>query len=224
MMATAQAPGPPQPPVLDVFFDYVCPYCLIVESAVEEVAEQRGLKVRWLPFELRPYPTATLKPEDPYLPAVWRDSVYPRAAAQGLQISLPTISPQPWSHTAFEGKIHAAAHGVERQWDRAVLRAFFQQNQDIGDIGVLSAIGESVGLDPAELRDALVDRRHEGAHQAARAEGLTAHISSVPTLRFGRHSLAGAPDRARLDRFLELVLQERGSTPAPGGASNRRAA
>ncbi len=218
-MTARAAPEPAEgeaPLTLDVFFDYVCPYCLIVEDAVEQVAERRQLAVRWLPFELRPYPSATLRPEDPYLPAVWRDSVYPRAAAAaGVPISLPTTSPQPWSHAAFEGRIHAASHGVERAWDRAVLRAFFQEDRDIGDLAVLAAIGEAVGLDPAQVREALQERRYEGAHQAALREGRAAHISAVPTLRLGRHSFAGAPDEARLDHFVGLVLDERSASAGP---------
>ena len=55
---------------LEVFVDYVCPYCLLVEPALQKVKAMRDLNIRIRPFELRPDPVPTLRPEDEYLPRV----------------------------------------------------------------------------------------------------------------------------------------------------------
>lgn len=42
--------------------DYVCPFCFLVENAIEELKRDRDVKVRIRPFELRPDPVPTLRP------------------------------------------------------------------------------------------------------------------------------------------------------------------
>ncbi|RAE70787.1 thioredoxin, partial [Burkholderia multivorans] len=64
---------------IDVFVDYVCPFCFLVEGAIEELKRDRDVDVTIRPFELRPDPVPTLRPEDDYLPRIWRDAVYPMA-------------------------------------------------------------------------------------------------------------------------------------------------
>ncbi len=60
---------------IDVFSDYLCPYCTLFESALTEATRDLDVDVQWQPFELRPEPTPTLRPEDDYLPNVWKRSV-----------------------------------------------------------------------------------------------------------------------------------------------------
>jgi len=83
---------------IKVFTDYVCPYCFLAEFPLKEAIKEEDVEVEWLPFELRPLPQPTLKPEDDYLQTVWRQSVYPLARKMGVEIELPSISPQPHTH------------------------------------------------------------------------------------------------------------------------------
>jgi len=56
-----------------------------------------------MPFELRPEPQPTLRPEGDYLQRAWQQSVYPIARQMGAPIALPPVSPQPHTLLAFEG-------------------------------------------------------------------------------------------------------------------------
>ena len=60
---------------IDVFVDYVCPFCFLVEGAIDELKRDRDVEVTIRPFELRPHPVPTLRPEDDYLPRIWKDAV-----------------------------------------------------------------------------------------------------------------------------------------------------
>ena len=51
-----------------------------------------------MPFELRPEPHPTLRPEGDYLQRAWSQSVYPSARRIGVPITLPPVSPQPHTH------------------------------------------------------------------------------------------------------------------------------
>jgi hypothetical protein len=86
-----------------------------------------------MPFELRPYPTPTLRPEGAYLQNAWRQSIYPIARRMGVDIKLPQVSPQPYTRLAFEGLEFAKDRDKGDEYNDRVMRAFFQESRNIGD-------------------------------------------------------------------------------------------
>src|SRR5687768_13065779 len=139
-----------QPTRIQVWIDFVCPYCFLAEGPLREATSDLPVEFEWMPFELRPAPQPTLRPEGEYLQTVWKRSVYPMAAAMGVGIRLPEVSPQPYSRLAFEGMQLARTHGKTAAYVDAVLRAFFQESLDIGRIDVLRNIARRVGLPEKE--------------------------------------------------------------------------
>lgn len=178
---------------LRVWIDFVCPYCLLGEQVIRAATEGLEVDVVWMPFELRPYPTPTLRPEDEYLPTAWKQGVYPAAERMGIAIRLPSISPQPYTRKAFLGLQYAVEHGQGDGYVDAVLRAFFQQDRDIGDTDVLKAILQDLGLDPlgldAVLASPLYGQRHDAALRVAREAGIRA----VPSVMVGDRHFSGMP-------------------------------
>ncbi len=59
---------------LDVWSDYVCPFCYLEEPVLTKMQEQFGdqLAVHCRAFELRPDPVPTLPPRDDYLVDIWK--------------------------------------------------------------------------------------------------------------------------------------------------------
>jgi predicted DsbA family dithiol-disulfide isomerase len=166
-----------------------------------------------MPFELRPYPSETLRPEGQYLQRAWTQSVYPIARRMGVTIKLPTVSPQPHSHLAFEGYQFAKEHGKGNDYNDRVLAAFFVESQDIGDIQVLTTLAREIGLDEKEFEAALRDRKYREAHQRAlRHADQEAGVSAVPTFVIGRRVLTGLQDQATLEEVIdqELAAREEG--------------
>jgi hypothetical protein len=86
---------------LDVWSDYVCPFCYLEEPVLTRIIDEFGndVKVNWQAFELRPEPVLTLDPDGEYL-GVWSASVYPMASERGMNLKLPPV--QPRSRRAFE--------------------------------------------------------------------------------------------------------------------------
>src|SRR5262249_48111797 len=113
-----------------------------------------------MPFELRPEPHPTLRPEGEYLQRAWAQFVYPLARRMGGPIALPPVSPQPHTPRAFEGYQYARERGRGNEYNRRVLEAFFVEGRDIGDIGVLASLAEEVGLDRREFEEALRTRTY----------------------------------------------------------------
>lgn len=192
-------------PAVTVYTDYVCPFCLLAEQVLSEAIGGREISISWRAFELRPDPVPTLRPEDPYLPKVWTKSVYPLAESLGVPIRLPSISPQPRTAKAFELLAMAQDKGLDHPYSMRVLRAFFQEDRDIGDPEVLIELAEDAGLDPNEARRALESGAYAERHrEALRHAHEDMEITSVPTIVVGERVFRGAP---RLDELRQAIDQ-----------------
>src|SRR5581483_5762464 len=157
-----------------------------------------------MPFELRPEPHPTLKPEGDYLQRAWQQSVYPLARQMGVPIQLPPVSPQPHTHLAFEGFQYAREHGRGNEYNHRVLQAFFVEGQDIGGIDVLTKLAGEVGLDEKEFETALRTRKYQEAHRRALRHAYEeAGVTGVPMFVIGRQVLTGLQDRATLEAVME---------------------
>src|SRR5437016_2089856 len=157
-----------------------------------------------MPFELRPCPNETLRPEGDYLQRAWQQRVYPVARRMGVPIKLPEVSPQPHSHLAFEGFQYAQEHGRGNEYNHRVLTAFFVESQDIGDIAVLTKLAGEVGLDEKEFEAALRKRKYREAHQRALRHAYEeAGVTGVPMFVIGGQTLTGLQDRETLEAVIE---------------------
>lgn len=190
---------------IKVYSDYVCPFCFLAEKPLNEAIEGKDdIEVEWMPFELRPYPNETLRPEGDYLQNTWKQSVYPLAEQMGIPIVLPNVSPQPHTHLAFEGYQYAKKHGKGNEYNDRLLRAFFQEEQNIGDIAVLTELAGEVGLDKNEYRSALENRTYKEAHQKALEHVYhTENITAVPTFVIGSTKLAGMRSKETFEQVIE---------------------
>ena len=192
-----------------VYSDYVCPYCFLAEFPLKEAVEGRDVTVEWTPFELRPQPAPTLRPEGEYLRTAWAQSVYPLARRMGVPIVLPRVSPQPHTHLAFEGFQFARGHGKGNEYTDRMFRAFFQEEQDIGDTDVLTRLAGEVGLDETEFRSALESRKYRETHREALRHAIEeVGITSVPTFVIGEFQLPGLQGKETLVRAIDAAGSE----------------
>lgn len=199
-----------------VWSDFVCPFCMIAEAPLLDAVRDSGLDVNieWMPFELRPYPNPTLRPEDQYLQTIWPQSVYPLADRYGVEIKLPSVSPQPHTGLAWEGYQFAREQGKASEYNERMLKAFFQEDQDIGDIEVLTRLAEEIGLEPSAFRQALEQHTYRDRHQQALDAAYAMQVTSVPTIVIGTRRLSGVQPKEVL---LQTLRDEASKSTAAGG-------
>lgn len=160
-----------------------------------------------MPFELRPAPTPTLRPEGSYLQTAWQQSVYPLAERLGVEIRLPAVSPQPYTRLAFEGMELAKDHGAAGTYHTGVMRAFFQRGEDIGQIDVLTRLAADAGLDAAEFRAALEQRRYaDRVEQLLRYATDEVQVTGVPLFLIGDRRLSGVQSRQALEDAIGRLM------------------
>jgi predicted DsbA family dithiol-disulfide isomerase len=212
-----------QPVTIDVWSDYVCPFCYMVEPVLDQLRQEHGdsVQVRWHSFELRPEPKPTLEPAGEYLRDTWERIVYPMAAERGMTLRLPPV--QPRSRKAFEAAEFAREAGRFDAFHGALFQAFFQEGRDIGDVAVLRELATSVGLDAEELGRALAEGRY--TERVLRDQGLAQglRLTGVPAMLVRRADseqgvlVNGAQSYETMGEAVKYVRRA-SLTPEPGGA------
>ena len=167
---------------IEVWSDYVCPFCYLQEPVVERIEREFGQQVRarWRAYELRPEPEPTLDPAGDYLRDTWASAVYPMAAKRGMKLQLPPV--QPRSRKASEATEYARDRGKADRMRHTIFAAFFEEGRDIGDLGVLGEIAESVDIHPSGLRRALEANVYTGRVIGDENEAAELGLSGVPAM------------------------------------------
>ena len=203
---------------VEVWSDVVCPWCYIgkrrLESALEQFPHRDSVEVVWRSFQLDPSaPEGETHPTLPALAAKYGASIEDMranmarveelAAAEGLDYHLADgVSGN--TLLAHELLHLAAEHGLRNELKERLLHAYFEEARSVFDIESLVPFALEVGLDEAEVREALADRRFLAA---VREDGATAQAlgaTGVPFFVVDRtYGAAGAQPAELLLQILE---------------------
>lgn len=174
--------------MLNILFvtDYVCPYCLVAKTALEEALKETGKEadVKIQPYELTPEPKERVDVcQDEERKKHYQILVEP-AKALGLDMKMPpNVCPRPYTRLAFEGMFFAREQGKEAEYSDLVYRAYFEKEQDIGELDVLCEIAGQAGLEVKEFRQALEDGTYtEPEKEAVTYSANVLEVSHVPTI------------------------------------------
>ncbi len=113
----------------------------IDSTYIDEIVKEKDVEVEWMPFELRPVSYPKIDPwQEPDKLSSWEAFILPTAEKFGVEMRLPRVSPHPYTHLAFEGYQFAREHGKGNEFHHRVFTAFFQEEQNIEDIEVLTEL------------------------------------------------------------------------------------
>ncbi len=179
---------------IEVWSDVVCPWCWIGErrlaSALARFDHRDDVEVVFHSFELDPSTPRDLDAKTtehlakkyglgPAQLAAMLDRVRGLGRAEGLDMKLEA------TRTANTFDTHrlihlAAAHGEQRAMVDRLFRAYFTDCARVGDRALLAALAAEIGLDEAEVTDALAGDRFADAVRADEAKARALGISGVP--------------------------------------------
>lgn len=198
------------PRKLTIVSDFVCPYCYWLEVLLDRLEEPP--EVTHVPFQLTEPPEPRVDVwNDPVRRARYAETLGPACQAQGVEMHLPPrVIPRPYTDLAFQGWCFAEERGRGEPFYRAVFRAYFVEERDIGDPAVLTELAEGCGLPGEDFRTAL----ETGAYaETVRRESCLSRealgIRMVPTILAGDKRLEGfVPDLDALQAWLDEVRRE----------------
>lgn len=203
---------------IKAFSDFICPFCFLEKGPLDEIAKEQDVEIEWMPFELRPSPYPKIDPwKEPDKLSSWDSFILPVAQQLGVDMRLPHVSPHPYTDLAFEGYQFAKERGKGNKFHHRVFTAFFQEEQNIGEVDVLTKLAGEVGLSEDDFREALASRTYRDAHQEALKSAYEAQITAVPTLIIGDVVIQGLAGKERLAQAIEETLQKNNRADALDG-------
>lgn len=210
-----------EPMQIDVISDTVCPWCYIGKRRLERALSLRPqieFDVRWRPFQLDPSTPVEGVDRKVYMERKFGSSekVKPIHTAllkagedEGITFAFEKIARTP--NTLNSHRVVRWSHslGLQDKLVELLFRRYFVDGADIGQIKVLAAIADEIGMDGElveELLNSDADRESvEREDTMARKIGIT----GVPTFLIGGKILVnGAQDAEHLVRIIDRVASE----------------
>jgi len=126
-------------------------------------------------------------------PPGYVDNLLQTARDSGIDMKRPALIPN--TRKAHEATEFAKDAGRLLSFHRDVFRAYWEREENIGDIDILCRVGEECGIDAGGLREALLDGRYAWQVDEQIAWARAAGITGVPTFIFDeRFALVGAQE------------------------------
>lgn len=212
-MSTGADAGQEEAPLtVQVWSDYICPFCHIGRERIAYLEREHGAQVQWFPFDLHPE-----YPEDGILRAAlvatYGQDAIDRVAALAAESGMPhnpNADVVPNSRKALELAEWARGFGpdMHRRLHDALMDAYWRDGRDIGDWAVLEDVANSVGLDGTVGRQSVqhgafrpvVDDSTQWAHKAG--------ITGVPAMVLdGRMLISGVVPHEQLDEAIRALRE-----------------
>lgn len=181
-----------------VWSDFLCPWCYLGTDRSNRL-RALGAEVTTLPYELHPeFPEAGVPVKPGY---------FKRIAALCADVGLPFVEPTrlPNSRRLLATAELVRQHAPEAypELERRLFAATFVEQRFLGDRTVVDEIVAAVGVDAAEVREAVDAGIVEQALDASRAAAFERGVTGTPAWLFdGSFLLPGVQDPELYERIL----------------------
>ena len=192
---------------IKMYSDYKSPYAYLAFEPALELAEKHGVRLRWIPFQLR-------------LKGKGERSIYSE-----FKVKYSYMDARRWANkrggivlkgplkiydstAALIGGLFADLHGKLLEYSRHVYAAFFRRELEIDQPEAIASVISHVGLSADDYRTYLAE---EGARrfEQAQAEALADEVFGVPFFMFGGESFWGYDRLLLIREKLEQIDMDR---------------
>jgi predicted DsbA family dithiol-disulfide isomerase len=205
---------------IDIYSDTICPWCYLGKRRFDLAVAARPQyepAVVWRPFELNPDVPVEGVDRETFMAAKMPDQARLEAAhvelerqgeASGIRFRFDLISRIPNTRRSHLLIAHAARRGLQSAVKDRLMRAYFEEGIDIGELDELVRLATEAGLSAAETRNALVLRVGQDGVVAAERHASVLGITGVPTYIFdGQYTISGAQEVGIFARVFDQVAE-----------------
>lgn len=207
---------------IDIISDVMCPWCIVGYRRLEQALnkfDDLEVKLQWHPFELNP----AMGPEGQHLgehiaekygstpeqSAQNRQRLTQMGADLGFKFNFSDSSRIYNTLLAHQLLYWAAETGKQTDLKLALFSSYFTEQKNPDDIEVLIEAATKVGLDAAEARAVLSDKRFETAVKEEEQLWISRGIQAVPAIVFNQQYLvSGAQDPDTIAELITKLLAE----------------
>lgn len=197
-------------PVLnvEVYSDYICPFCYIGFLRLEKLRDDYDLEVDWRFLEIHPDNPPEGRPvsELGYPPQHWQmlmANLARMAAEEGVTLPERTFTTNSRRALKLAQAVREHQPAAFEALNRALYEAYFLHAENIGDPEVLRSLATTCGVEPAVVEDAWLDRHYEEVLDGNQRGAGRLQITGTPTYVFGQQVYSGAIPVEMLRRAAE---------------------
>lgn len=209
--------------IIEVWSDYVCPFCYIgkkrLDQALEQFAHKDSVTVTLRSFELDPTADSSLQQRTQEMLATkygmtldkaieMSANIKEQAAVVGLEFNFDDMLVIN-TFDAHRLAQYAEDNGKGIELGERLLKAYFTDNDNLADYTVLANLAAEVGLDQQEAMQVLESNRYADKVQAQEAEASQLGVRGVPFFVFNRkYAVSGAQPPEVFLETLQKVWEE----------------
>ncbi len=218
---------------VDIWSDIACPWCYIgkhrFEAGIATFAQQHPdieIEVESHSYELAPDTPDNYEGSE--IDFLTTHKGMPRervedmleqmtqmAALEGLEFDFDAL--QHANTSRAHRVLHLAkSQGLQSEMQDRLFRAYFSEGRRVSDVETLAELGEEIGLDADEVRDAFDDDTYENAVEQDITRARMLGVTGVPYFLFEeKYAVSGAQSPEIFANVLEQVLTLREDDSAP---------
>lgn len=206
---------------IEVISDFICPWCLVADTrlneAIAQVAPNALIKRRWLPYELNPSMPKEGRDRKQYRSqkfGSWERSLaldeQVKAAGQpdGIAFRHDLMLRTPNTFNAHRLTWLAAATDNATAMAERILKAYFLEGRDVGDIATLAALAGEIGLEEAQVRAFLESPQGTEEVRAMEVQVARRGGQGVPLIVIGNEAISGAQPVRVFAEAIRNALQQ----------------
>jgi len=205
-----------EPIALDVFSDYVCPWCYLGDNRVKKIKRNYDITVQLVHFPLHPETPAEGRTLQELFHCGPEEIAAKNTRMKGL-MEQEGLAYSERSHTYNSRLAQEIGTWADTQAGGDAIHdkffeAYFVDCRNIGDPDVIIDIVKSVGLDENEARTVIDERRFKDAVDADWAKSRSYGVTGVPTFVADGQGLVGAQPYEGLQQLVSAA----GAKPRSG--------
>jgi predicted DsbA family dithiol-disulfide isomerase len=192
---------------MEVFTDFVCPWCYLVTPRLTKLQQSFHLDVQWVYYPLHP----ETPPEGLLLTKLFEGRNFDLEAAHARLKALMEaegLTLNQRTHTFNSRLAQELAKAFDGVRD-SLYKAYFEKSLNIGDVAVLMDIARAAGVPEDRAREVLHERTFRSVVDEDWAKARRYGISGVPSFVVGNQKMTGAHPYDTLERFVIAAGAER---------------
>jgi predicted DsbA family dithiol-disulfide isomerase len=186
------------------YSDNICPFCTVGAKRLKKLQQELDFDVEWKAFEIHPETPKegmkTVKYFPNYDMKMMKNHIENFGKDVGIKLNGDILANSKLSLAANE---FAKEKGKFNEFHEAIFKANFEDGENIGDIDVLLAIAQGIGLNKEELSQYLGDQKNLDAIDESSAQAMKLGITGVPSFIINNKIVVGAQSAEVLKEFIE---------------------
>jgi predicted DsbA family dithiol-disulfide isomerase len=195
---------------ITIYHDFVCPYCYLSQFLAQRLQDEAGVEITWRAYLLNPETPPEGRPLPPHVQAN-KHEIFAKLYTLAEELEVPFQIREPVSNSV---RAHQAAEAVRSQgkyrpFQRAILRRYFGEGEDLYSWETIRSAAEEADVDPDAVQESVASGAYRDAVMAQYAEAKAQGVEQIPTFIFDDHNrITGLQPYSVYTQMVERLRQQ----------------